>query len=79
MKTYRQILGEVFDFENKTIQKQGGIKVEWKSKLKKFGGATVADGSVLREITGKSTFPEKDWDKVLKQVSKLGLDLIRMD
>ncbi len=73
---FKKYITEAFDFELKKIQKQGGIKVEWKSKLKKFGGATVADGATLRSIIKSSTFTKKKWDDVLIKVSKFGLYLI---
>lgn len=65
----------MFDFEAEAINKKGFIEVEYKDKLKKFGGKTVADGSVLKSIIGSRYFVENNWDHVLEKASAFGLGL----
>lgn len=65
----------MFDFELEAIKRKGFVNVEFKEKLKKYGGKTVADGSVLRSIFGSMYFAESDWDYILKKLSNFGLGL----
>lgn len=65
----------MFDFEAEAINKKGFIEVEYKEKIKKFGGKTVADGSALSSIFGFRYFPESDWDYVLEKLSGFNLGL----
>jgi len=65
----------MFDFEAEAINKKGFIEVEFKKKLKKFGGKTVADGSALSSIFGFRYFTENEWDYVLEKLSSFNLGL----
>jgi len=65
----------MFGFEVEAINKKGFIDVEYKEKIKKFGGKTVADGSVLKSILGSRYFHRSDWDYVLDKLSTFGIGL----
>jgi len=63
----------MFNFEKNAIYKKGFVTVEFKEKMKKYGGKTVADGAFLSSVFGSSYFKEEEYDHILKKLSEFGL------